>query len=86
MECGLRTGARVFWELFFVRENGRVGDIKHAGHAAVVGFDFENLRARRVSRESGGCSRSSRHATSTNALGIVAYGHPCFHGERREGR
>ena len=41
----LAHGREVFGKLIFVRENGGIGDIQNAGHAAVVCFDFEDLRA-----------------------------------------
>ena len=42
----LSDGREVFGKLIFVCENRRVGDIQNTGNAAIVCFDFEDLRAR----------------------------------------
>ena len=70
----LAHGREVFWKLVFVCENGGVGDIQNARHAAVVCFDFEDLRP-------GVCLGKTqdvfkiRPAPGVDALGIVAYDH-----------
>ena len=70
----LANRRQVFWKLVFVGENGGVRHIQHAGNAAVVCFDFEDLRA-------GVCLRKAqdvfkiRAPPRVDALGIVAHDH-----------
>ena len=70
----LAHGREVFWKLVFVCENGGVGDIQNAGHAAVVCFDFKDLCAGMSLGKSQDIFKI-RPAPRIDALGVIANDH-----------